>query len=174
MNSGWIPEPSRLPQRIEPRSDDLAEAGLRPTEAPPPAEIVARFLRTVRSGERLDLAAAYLADEVLAHQGAYGTDCPVLTRSPGSYGQHVADMLAATGPWQFEITALDQFGELVAAAWRQLGTDRSLEGGPTPQVEHGHATYLVREGRIQQYWIESTQHLGPCLPTAQNCRFTGA
>ncbi len=128
----------------------------------PTAEDVVRgFLRDVRSGRHPDRAARYLAAHVRAHQGRPGTVSPVVRRTPGQYADHVRDMLRAVGPWEFEVLDVGGAGDLVEAGWRQTGV---LAGGPDrgrTVVEHGRATYRVRDGRITEYWIEARQEIGP-------------
>ncbi len=129
-------------------------------------DVVRGFLRDVRSGRHPDRADRYLAPRVLAHQGRPGRVSDVVTRSPARYAEHVREMLRASGPWRFEVTTLTRTGDLVTATWRQDGVVATA--GPDrgrPVVEHGRASYLVRAGRITEYWIEARQDTGTTAAT---------
>jgi nudix-type nucleoside diphosphatase (YffH/AdpP family) len=128
--------------------------------APSPEEVVRGFLLDVRSGERLDRADRYLAPQVRAHQGRPGEVHAIVTRSPDEYVEHVREMLRAAGPWSFEVTGLTRSGDLVEATWRQVGPLGEAGGRAQPVTQHGWAGYLVRAGRITEYWI-ATSHEDP-------------
>ncbi len=140
-------------------------------DRPAPREVVRNFLLEVRSGQRLAHADRYLAPRVLAHQGQRGREHAVVARTPVEYVEHVRELLRAGGPWTFEIESLTGSGNLVEATWRQAGVVNEL--GPEqgrPVVEHGRASYLVRAGRITEYWIEATHDVGPAAGDAPTGR----
>ncbi|WP_169064138.1 PhzF family phenazine biosynthesis isomerase [Geodermatophilus dictyosporus] len=127
------------------------------------AEAVVRgFLRDVRSGERPERAGRYLAARVRAHQGRPGAEHGVVTRTPEDYADHVRDMLRARGPWTFEVTGVEASDGYVEARWRQAGAV-AAEGSARrrPVVEHGWARYRVRDGRIDEYWIDAREQAAP-------------
>ena len=114
-----------------------------------PLDVVADLLRVVRSGADPDRAADLMAPEVLAHQGDSGV---VVRRTPADYADHVREMLAEHGPWEFTVTRLAPDGhDAVAAQWRQVG--RLDPGTGRRVVEHGRARYTVRDGRVTEYVI---------------------
>jgi hypothetical protein len=122
-----------------------------------PADTVRGFLLEVRSGEHPERAGRYLAPAVRAHQGRPGRARAVVTRSPAQYAEHVRDMRRAVGPWTFEVLGVTAHGDDVEAAWRQDGRVREGPDRDRPVVEHGRATYRVRDGRITEYWIEAVR-----------------
>ncbi len=133
----------------------------RPPGGPTAGEVVRGFLLDVRSGERLAHADRYLAPRVRAHQGRPGAEHAVVTRTPAQYVEHVRDMLRATGPWSFRLTGLTVAGDLVEATWRQVGVVNACGPGRGRRVlERGRASYLVRAGRITEYWIEAAHAVG--------------
>ncbi|HYO38002.1 MAG TPA: nuclear transport factor 2 family protein [Geodermatophilus sp.] len=126
-----------------------------------PEDVVRGFLGDVRSGRRLDLAGRYLAPRIRAHQGRPGSAPAVVERSPGQYAAHVREMLRAVGPWTFEVLDVTDTGGLVEATWRQTGAVGQGPDRGRPVVEHGHAGYVVQDGRITEYWIEFRQETAP-------------
>ena len=129
--------------------------------SPAPEDVVRQFLADVRAGRHPDRAARYLSPRVTAHQGRPGAVHSVVTRTPEEYADHVREMLAAVGPWVFDVETVQRADDLVTVTWRQRGTVR---GGPQhgrPVVEHGRATYRVDAGLIAEYWIEFTSEVGP-------------
>ncbi len=149
-----------------------AAGGTRPDRST--GETVRAFLRDVRTGERLERVGEYLAPRVRAHQGPPGRATAWVDRTPEQYAEHVREMQAATGPWAFEVVGLEPAGDVVDAQWRQRGTSRA----PGPDhgaevVEHGRARYVVRSGRITEYWLDVRQHVGPCGPTTSCGRDDG-
>ena len=113
-----------------------------------PLDVVADLLHTVRSGVDPDRAADLMAPEVLAHQGDSGA---IVRRTPAGYADHVREMLAEHGPWDFTVTRLAPDGDGVAAEWRQVGRPDPATGQRV--VEHGRARYTVRDGRVTEYVI---------------------
>ncbi len=124
-------------------------------------DVVRGFLRDVRSGRRLDLAGRYLAPQVRAHQGPPGAASAVVSRTPDQYADHVREMLRAVGPWVFEVLDVTGTGGLVEATWRQTGAAAEGPDRGRTVVEHGRAGYVVRDGRITEYWIEFRQETAP-------------
>jgi predicted SnoaL-like aldol condensation-catalyzing enzyme len=123
-----------------------------------PAEVVAAFLATVRSGRNPAGADEFMAPRVVAHQLSAGPDHGgAVVRSPAEYAQHVEHMLAELGPWTFRVVSLDADGETVTARWRQESLSGSAAIGT---VEQGRAVYRVHDGVIVEYWIDAQQR-GP-------------
>lgn len=129
-------------------------------------DVVRGFLRDVRSGIRVRLAADYLAPVVEAHQGRPGTAGDVVLRTPDGYAAHVEQMLRAYGPWSFDVLALEEEADgLVRAQWLQRGGLNTY--GPDhrrPVRELGTAHYRVRRGRICAYWIDVDVVVEPLDP----------
>ena len=125
-----------------------------------PAETVAEFFRVVRSGERPDRAAEYLAPEVLAHQ--VRSDSPeTIRRDPEGYADHVRDMLSTFGPFRLTIDEFISDGDRVYVRWIQDGWHQDMiEGFPPtgrPLRTVGSAVYRVQQGKIIEYWMQQDQ-----------------
>ncbi len=122
-----------------------------------PKEIVRQFLETVRSGREPDLAAAFFAPRVLAHQLNGEAEVDVM-RTPSDYSSHVREMQATFGAFTFAITELLAEGDRVYARWRQVGTHIAAVEGIAPTgkqvVELASAVYRVENGLISEYWIQ--------------------
>ncbi len=126
-------------------------------------DVVREFLTDVRSGRHPERAARVLAPRVVAHQGRPGAEHGVVVRTPAGYADHVREMLSASGPWDFSWRTTTLPSGDVAASWTQRRTGPAGSG-----VEHGRATYRVREDRVTEYWVESGRHPGPC-PAPAGC-----
>lgn len=137
----------------------LAQDEIARTAPPPtaPKEVVAGFLREVRSGRHPEWADRYLAPHVVAHQLVAEAPTDV-DRTPADYAAHVRDFRAAYGEFRFELDELLADGDRVYARWRQLGCHVGEVDGyrPTrrPVVEVASAVYRVQDGRIVEYWIQ--------------------
>jgi len=122
-----------------------------------PKEVVAGFLRDVRSGAHLERAADYFADRVVAHQ-LNAEDPRVVVRTPADYASHVAEFGESYGRFELEVTELIAEDDRVYARWRQVGCHIGVVDGhaPTrkPVIELASAVYRVADGRIVEYWIQ--------------------
>ena len=129
-----------------------------PASAASPESVVMGFLRDVRSGRHPDLAGAYMAPLVQAHQVTSEGDV-TLERTPQAYAEHVHDFLALFGDFRFEVEECLAAGDRVYVRWRQTGWHVSSIAGESPTqaplVEISSAVYRVRRGQIVEYWIQS-------------------
>lgn len=134
---------------------DIAAAA--PVTASTPKEVVAGFLRDVRSGAHPERAGDFLAERVIAHQLTAEPSQDVL-RDPANFARHVAEFRQAFGAFSLEVTELIADGDRVYARWRQTGCHVGDVDGhaPThrPVVELASAVYRVADGRIAEYWIQ--------------------
>jgi predicted ester cyclase len=134
-----------------------AAAAAAPAPTAAPKEIVAGFLRDVRSGVHPERAADYLAARVVAHQ-LTAEPSPDVLRDPANYARHVAEFRRSYGQFSLEVTELIGDGDRVYARWRQTGCHVGDVDGhaPThrPIVELASAVYRVADGRIVEYWIQ--------------------
>ncbi len=126
-------------------------------------EVVEGFLRTVRSGTHPERAGEYLADVVVAHQvHAEAVDDVVVERTPEQYAEHVRDMVAAWGQFDFRLDVVLADGDLGYARWTQDGhhvgevDGRAPTGKPVREV--ASAVYRVADGKICEYWIQIDRH----------------
>ena len=126
-------------------------------------EIVEGFLRTVRSGSEPERAGEYLADVVVAHQvHAEAVDDVAVERSPEQYAEHVREMLATWGQFDFRLDVVLADGDLGYARWTQDGRHvgevdgRAPTGRPVREV--ASAVYRVADGKIREYWIQIDRH----------------
>ena len=118
---------------------------------------MSEFFRVVRSGERPDRAAEYLAQTVLAHQ--VRSDSPhTVQRDPEGYAEHVRDMVATFGPFSLTIDEFISDGDKVYVRWSQSGWHQSAIDGypPTgrPLRTVASAVYRVERGKITEYWMQ--------------------
>jgi predicted ester cyclase len=121
-------------------------------------EIVRSFLTDVRSGKYPDRAADYMADTILAHQ--MNSENPVtVKRTPANYTAHVKEFIQLFGEFSFKVTELLADGNKVYARWIQHGKhlgqlDQYKPTGKT-LIEYTSAVYLVENGKITEYWLQS-------------------
>ncbi|HEX2535535.1 MAG TPA: Rid family detoxifying hydrolase [Chitinophagaceae bacterium] len=123
-----------------------------------PKEVVAGFLREVRSGLHPEKARHYFADTVLAHQ--VNSENPgVVQRTPANYTAHVREFLHLFGPFEFTVTELLADGDRVYARWVQKGIHQAdiddYKATGLPLVEYTSAVYRVEKGKIVEYWLQS-------------------
>lgn len=115
--------------------------------------VVTGFLNEARSGRNPDAASDYLAAKVLAHQLV--AESPyTLERSPADYAAHVREFLRDYGAFELRVDELLVDGDKAYARWTQIG--RNLAGSGEPVRQIGSACYRVEEGRIVEYWIQSS------------------
>lgn len=106
--------------------------------------IIQSFLLEVRSGKNPDATADYIADSVRAHQVA--SEAPVtVVRTPAEYAEHVREMKAEYGDFDFEIEELIAEGDRVYARWNQLGNGIR---------QFTSCVYRLENGLIVEYWIQ--------------------
>lgn len=106
--------------------------------------IIQSFLLEVRSGKNPDATAKYMADSVRAHQVA--SEEPVtVVRTPAEYAEHVREMKAEYGDFDFEIEELIAEGDRVYARWNQLGNGIR---------QFTSCVYRLENGLIVEYWIQ--------------------
>ncbi|WP_344301779.1 ester cyclase [Nocardioides bigeumensis] len=125
-------------------------------EMPAAARVVTDFLANLRLTGDAVAARRLFADRVSAHQVVAETDETVVRR-PEEYADHVADMVAANGPFQIQVEELLVEGDHVYVRWHQQGwTDPNagVDAARRPLREAASAVYRVAEGRIQEYWIQ--------------------
>jgi predicted ester cyclase len=108
------------------------------------AEVVQSFLLEVRSGKNPHAAPTYMADQILAHQ-VTSEERLTIPRTPEQYAEHVLEMKAEYGEFEFEIEELFSSGEKVYARWNQ-------SGGGVFQVTS--CVYRVQNEKIAEYWIQ--------------------
>ena len=109
-----------------------------------PKELVREFLLTVRSGRHPEAADQFMATTVLAHQ-IVSEETLDITRTPDQYRDHVLEMKAEYGDFEFEIDELIAEGDRVYARWQQLG--RGVRAVTS-------CVYRVENDRIVEYWIQ--------------------
>ena len=120
-----------------------------------PKEIVREFLSEVRSGRNPEAAGAYMAPLVQANQVISETT-QVVERTPQQYTEHVLEMKAAYGDFEFQVDELIAEGTKVYARWTQFGNG-------IRQVTS--CVYRVENDLIVEYWIQ-IDRLGLQLQTA--------
>jgi predicted ester cyclase len=108
------------------------------------AEVVRNFLSEVRSGRNPQSASMYMADLVLAHQ-ITSEDQTTITRTPQQYMEHVLDMKAEYGEFDFEIEELISEGDKVYARWNQKGAGI---------LQLTSCVYRIENEKIAEYWIQ--------------------
>lgn len=129
-----------------------------PASAASPESVVMGFLRDVRSGRHPDLAGAYMAPVVQAHQVTSEGE-RTIARTPGEYADHVREFLTLFGDFRFEVEECLASGDKVYVRWRQTGQHlTSLNGEAAtraPLIDISSAVYRVSRGQIVEYWIQS-------------------
>lgn len=134
---------------------EIAAAAPLPVAAP--KDVVAGFLREVRSGAHPERAGDFLAARVIAHQ-LTAEPSPDVLRDPANYARHVDEFRQSYGQFSLDVTELIADGDRVYARWRQTGCHVGDVDGhaPThrPVVELASAVYRVVDGRIVEYWIQ--------------------
>lgn len=147
-----------------------------PGSAASPESVVMGFLRDVRSGRHPDLAGAYLAPVVQAHQVTSEGE-RTIERTPQEYADHVREFLTLFGDFRFEVEECFAAGDRVYVRWRQTGRHLASFDGeqPTraPLTDISSAVYRVRRGQIVEYWIQ-TDRLGLELQLERAKRQAGA
>lgn len=121
-------------------------------------EVVAGFLKEVRSGLHPERAGGYMADTVLAHQ--VNSENPVtVSRTPANYTAHVNEFLSIFGRFEFRITEMIADGDRIFARWEQrgihLGEIDGYAATGLPLIEYTSAVYLVKDGKIVEYWLQT-------------------
>lgn len=115
--------------------------------------VVMGFLNEVRSGRDPDAAERYFAPRVLAHQLV--AEAPyTLERSPADYAAHIREFLRDYGAFELRVDELLVDGDKAYARWTQTGRDLVGSGETVRQI--GSACYRVADGRIVEYWIQSS------------------
>lgn len=115
--------------------------------------VVTGFLNEVRSGRDPDAAERYFAPRVLAHQLV--AEAPyALERSPADYAAHIREFLRDYGAFELRVDELLVDGDKAYARWTQIGRDLAGSGETVRQI--GSACYRVADGRIVEYWIQSS------------------
>lgn len=129
-----------------------------PASAASPESVVLGFLRDVRSGRQPDLAGAYMAPKVQAHQVTSEGD-RTIERTPQDYADHVREFLALFGDYRFEVEECLASGDKVYVRWRQSGQHMASIDGEAPTqarlVDISSAVYRVERGQIVEYWIQA-------------------
>lgn len=108
------------------------------------AQVVRNFLTEVRSGRNPQDASIYMTDLVLAHQ-ITSEERITITRTPHQYMEHVLEMKAEYGEFEFELEELIAEGDKVYARWSQ-------KGGGILQLTS--CVYRVENAKIAEYWIQ--------------------
>jgi predicted ester cyclase len=123
-----------------------------------PRDVVAGFLRDIRSGAHPERAERYMAARVAAHQLLSEGQVTIL-RTPSDYAGHVRDFRRLFGPFELRVEEILADGDRVYVRWHQAGRHLgSVEGEPpTGRAlnEIGSAVYRVSGGRIVEYWIQT-------------------
>lgn len=109
-----------------------------------PKQIVLTFLEVVRSGKDPWSASKYMAPEVIANQ-VISEDTQKIIRTPDQYAEHVLEMKAEYGDFEFRIDELLAEGDKVFARWTQTGNGIR---------ECTSCVYRVQSGYIVEYWIQ--------------------
>jgi predicted ester cyclase len=109
-----------------------------------PRQIVLTFLEVVRSGKDPWSAGKYMAPEVIANQ-VISEDSQVIIRTPDQYAEHVLEMKAEYGDFEFVIDELLADGDKVFARWTQTGNGIR---------ECASCVYRIQSGHIVEYWIQ--------------------
>ncbi|MBC6316321.1 ester cyclase [Listeria grandensis] len=112
-------------------------------------EIVSEFFKIVRSGKEIERASEFIAETVIAHQVQAENEYSV-TRSSQDYSDHVQEMLDEYGDFLLEVQEVLADGAKVYVRWRQIGRNENEE----EIIEIASAVYLVRNGKIVEYWIQ--------------------
>ncbi|GII99946.1 SnoaL-like polyketide cyclase [Sediminihabitans luteus] len=124
---------------------------------PTPEQVVREFFAVVRSGREPARAAEFMAPRVQAHQ-VQAENPTTVERTPAQYAEHVAEMLAAWGPFTLDVDEVLAAGDKVYVRWTQHGRHVGEVDGhaPTgePVVEVASCTYRVADGAIVEYWIQ--------------------
>lgn len=107
-------------------------------------QLVARFLKEVRSGLNPHAASEYMATLVRANQVVSEAN-EVVFRSPDEYCQHVLEMKAEYGDFDFTVDELIAEADKVFARWTQVGNG-------IRQVTS--CVYRIEDERIAEYWIQ--------------------
>lgn len=108
------------------------------------AEVVRNFLLEVRSGRNPEAALKYMSDLVLAHQ-VTSEERITITRTPQQYTEHVLEMKAEYGEFDFEVEELIAEGDKVYARWNQKGAGI---------LQLTSCVYRVENEKIAEYWIQ--------------------
>lgn len=107
-------------------------------------QIVRDFLLEVRSGKNPDAASKYMAPVVKANQ-VVSEESLQISRTPAHYAEHVREMLAEYGNFDFEIEELICENDKVYARWNQVGNGiRAVTS----------CVYRLEAGLIVEYWIQ--------------------
>ncbi|OWY37815.1 polyketide cyclase [Xenophilus sp. AP218F] len=121
-------------------------------------EVVAGFLRDVRSGRDPEAAHRYLAKRVTAHQ--LESEHPrALPRDPADYAEHVREFRKLFGDFDLRIDELLVDGDKAYARWTQFGRHLGDIDGHAPTGRSlaliDSACYRVADGKIVEYWIQA-------------------
>lgn len=119
--------------------------------------VVVRFLTTVRVTGDPQAARALMSEHVLCHQ-VTSEEPRTLVRTPDEYAEHVRDMVARWGRFDFRVTELLSEGDHVYVRWEQSGAHLRNEDGSRGTgvrlIEIGSAVYRVHRGRLCEYWVQ--------------------
>lgn len=85
-----------------------------------------------------------MAPEVIANQ-VISEDSQVIIRTPDQYAEHVLEMKAEYGDFEFVIDELLADGDKVFARWTQTG--KGIR-------ECASCVYRIQSGYIVEYWIQ--------------------
>ena len=81
-----------------------------------------------------------------------------IERTRSDYARHVQEMLAASGPFRFNVTEFLTDGDRVYLRWGKDGHHLGkLDGWPptrSPLRDVGSAVYRVADGLIAEYWFQ--------------------
>lgn len=132
-------------------------AALAATVTLSPKEVVAGFLRDVRSGRAPERIDAYFAAQVVAHQ-MNSEDEESIARTPADYVAHVREFRQQFGDFDLSVDELIAEGDRVYARFTQKGMHAGEIDGhaPTgrPLRQIASAVYRIEAGRIAEYWIQ--------------------
>ncbi|ENV32720.1 ester cyclase [Acinetobacter gerneri] len=112
-------------------------------------KFVIDFFHQIRSGQALEHVEHFLHDIVIAHQVQSEHEYSV-ERTPEEYAQHVLEMKQEYGNFSLEIQQIIAEEEKVYVCWKQTSDAQH----PKKIVEIASAVYLIRNGKISEYWIQ--------------------
>lgn len=120
-------------------------------------QVVADFIRYVRSGLQPQRAAEFLAPVVRAHQ--VQSEHPVtIERTPDEYAEHVREMTAAWGDFTVVVDEFLVDGARAYVRLTQVGRHLGPVDGITPTGREvrqiNSVVYHVADGLITDYWIQ--------------------
>ncbi|SPL71706.1 ester cyclase [Acinetobacter stercoris] len=114
-----------------------------------PKKIIIDFLNQIRSGRSLERVRHFLHDPVIAHQIQSELEYSV-ERSPEDYASHIQEMLDEYGQFSLEIQEILAEENKVYVRWKQVSNIPDTK----KITEIASAVYLIRNGKISEYWIQ--------------------